>query len=274
MRSKNYIFILLLVVSITFVSAIEIDTSIKVNTVPNSTVNLAIKDSSGYWHHIKKDSGNDGSTLISFSIESSSYTMTLNLIKDNETVYQKRFEEEYLTGEFQEIDFYPKWYTPPKPDNETLVENITTENSTIQTNESTNEINPTEEKPEGKVTAFSVSNGEIKLSSRVLLYALGIIIIIVFIILFISWERKKPKKEKKIKVTKLSEINKINDDEIKKQEERIDNAKKELQQAQEELKKLRNPSLSKIEQAKNKLIEDQKELIRLREESKSQENKE
>jgi len=279
MRPKLFIFILLLVVPIAAVSAMEMPTSIKVNTVPDFNVTVSIRDTSGYYHFQTKDSGEDGSVLIGFEIESSSYdliSMTLKRAGQSEVTHFKRFEDEsYITGEFVERDFYPSWYTPPETEqgNETETSNETTEmnSTTNETLEGTENVTATN--GEQKLTAFSISDGEVKINGRILLYTLGIIVLVVLIILFIRWEKRKPKKEKKIKVTKLSEVKQKNDDDIKAQEEKIENAKKMLQEAQEELKKLKDPSLNKIEQAKKKLIEDQKELLRLRNEAKKSEQK-
>ncbi len=271
MRLKTYFFIFLLIASITTISAIEINTNIKVNAPANYTVHAAVKDSSGYWHHVKKDIGKSGNALIGFSIETLSYKLTLNLIKDGETVYTERFEEPFSTGEFQEFDFYPVWAPKPEPQNETI--NETEVNETNETSEILlNETNQTSKKKnKDKVTAFSVSDGVISINGRMILYTLGIIILAILVFLFIRWEKNKPKKEKKIRITKLSEIQEKSNEQIKGQEDKIEQAKKMLQEAQEELKKLKNKNSDKIEQAKKKLIEDQKELMRLREEARKSE---
>lgn len=280
MRSRNYFFILVLVLSLTFVSSMKLDTTIKVDTAPNFNVTISIKDTAGYYHFATKDSGADGSVLLGFTLETSSYelaTFTLKRFGDDDPAYFKRFDDEpYSTGDFVELEIYPKWYTPPEPENETLVtipENNTSENTTqeiaLNETETTNVTSP--KNKDHKLTAFSVSDGELRINGRVLLYALGLIFIGIFILLFIRWERKKPKQEKKIKITKLSEFQQINNEGIKQQEDKIEQAKKMLQQAQEELKKLKDPNMNKIEQAKKKLIEDQKELMKLREEAKKTE---
>jgi hypothetical protein len=280
MRLKTQLFVLILVLSLVSVSAIEMETLIKVNTAPNFNVTVAIKDTNDYYHFQTEDSGKEGFVKIFFEVETLEYELSTISIKrepDTEPAYFVRFDETYQAGQTQEIDFYPKWSPKPLSENDTL--NTTNETSTLETNNSSEDLNetlnetveqsPEKLNPEHKVTAFSITGGVISVSGRILYYVGGIVVLIIFLVFFIKWEKNRPKKEKKIKITKLSEIHEAKTEDIKKQEERIAEAKRMIQEAETEIKKIRNPNMNKIEQAKRKLIEDQRELMKLREEAKN-----
>jgi hypothetical protein len=274
-----------------FTTAIETETTIIVNTAPNFTVNAFFTEAnSGAYSVIEmmnENSTSDGKAIFVLVTSKPEFELKLNLKKDGETHYSDDFDgESFPTGETIELDFYPKWYPKPQP----KTENQTTESNETETiseetvlNETVDEViqqnlednseienNSEVKNSKEKVTALSISDGTISINGKTLAYAGGIIVLALILFLFIRWEMKKPKREKTIKVTKLSEIQQQKQEDtndIKTQEEKINQAKKMIKDAEEQINKLKNPNMTKIEEAKRKLIEDEKELIRLRRES-------
>lgn len=292
MREKIILPLIILFVITGFASAIETETTVIVNAPPNFTVNAFFTDANSEAYSViemmNENSGSDGKAIFIFTTSKLEFRLKLNLKKDGETHYSDNFGgESFQTGEAIELDFYPKWYPKPQPktENQTTGSNVTNETLSEETisNETAEEViqqnlennseieNSSEVKTsKEKVTALSVSDGTISINGKTLAYTGGIIVLALILFFFIRWEMKKPKQEKKIKVTKLSEIQQQkqeDSDDIKKQEEKIDEAKRMINEAEERINKLKNPNMTKIEEAKRKLIEDEKELIRLRRES-------
>ena len=283
---KSLVFVILAfaIFFLGFLSA-DISTTAVINTAPNYSILMRIYEIGGtqpITDSIYTASDGNGKSIVSFESPADEFEIEMWL-KDPETgtynLRHKRFEESFFAGVDFELDFYPSWYpieqiekarnSEPLSNQTEEVLNETTEtaNETVEENVSATET----------VTAHSISDSAFFRNKNVFYYIGGIIILAGLIILFFKYRKYRklnPREPKKVKVVKLSEMKKDSDEsspksgnDIKAQEEKIEAAKKMIQEAEDEIKKIKNPNRDKIEAAKKKLIEDQKELMRLREEA-------
>lgn len=282
-------FLLLFVLAImcaNFVNAYEV--TVQINTVPNFTVNAFFietrTDAFSAIAIVNEETGKDGIAIMNFSTNKNEFEVKLNLKKDGETFYSVKYNETFSSSQgLIELDFYPKWYQPKNTTNTTVTTQITAVNES-ESNQTLNEtlevstedsINETSSK--GRMTVFSVFDSEGKMNTTLFYYIGGIIILAALIIIFFKYrkyKRNNPQEPKQVKTIKLSELQQQqrfqtneNENKIRSQEEKISQAKNMIKEAEDELKRMRDPNINKIEAAKRKLIEDERELMRLRRES-------
>lgn len=275
MKKRLVLFSLLFgIFLLSFISAVS--TTVNVHTAPNFTVNAFFTDpNSDAYSTIKRmdiNSSSSGLAVFTFDTTKTEFEVKLNLRKDGETHYSVLYDEIFQTGGVIELDFYPKWSPEPVVVNETA---DIPENGTLDALENTTLINETSSK-KGILTALSISDGTLFKNKNFFYYVAGIIILAALFIFFFKYRKyrkENPREYKSVKVVKLSELKnppqQYSAGDIKNQEDKIEQAKKMIQEAEDELKRLKNPNVDKIEQAKRKLIEDEKELMRLRRESKN-----
>jgi hypothetical protein len=282
MEKKFVLILFILLILGSFASAT--DTQIIIHTIPGYKAMISFLNP-GYSYSLIESfhytANNDGDIKFVFSTNKDEFDVAIWLSKDGVAVTNKRFDETFNAGEKLELEIYPKWYTPPVNNitDVTDIPNITSDEvNEIISGEETNESNAeketlgeTSENPEKdrKVTALSIENGKVSISARIFYYVLGLIAIVIIIFLSIKEAKrgrfKKTSKPKEIKVTKLSEMNeakKSSSNSVEEQEKRIAEAKKKIEEAETELRKMKNED--KIAEVKKRLIEDEKELMRLR----------
>lgn len=279
------------ILSLNFISAYDV--VVQVNSVPNFTVNAFFIDTREDVFStvavINEETGRDGIAIMNFTTNKNEFEVKLNLRKDGETFYSKEYNETFSSSSgLIELDFYPKWYQPKNSTVATSANisetNTTTEITEAESNETENEtllIVPLESniknKTSDKVTVFSIFDSEGRLTNTFFYYIGGIIVLAALIIIFFKYRKYRknnPSEPKQIRTIKLSELqqqqrSQENDSEtkIRAQEQRINQARNMIKEAEDELKRMRQPNADKIEAAKRKLIEDEKELMRLRRES-------
>lgn len=306
MKVKIFLFLFISLALLGAVSAIDTPVTIKTVPNYNMKIAFLVPDSvygllgDGL---VYATADSTGQAKVTFSTSRENFEVKIWLKYDGETIMIKRFDEVYDSGVPLELELYPAWYTPPVKETETTNEteetetvnetNATVSGTTASTTEESEET-PKEETQETtpienvkvekeKVTAFSVQDGKVSISAKGFLYLLGLVVLAVLIFLGIKHshhvEKKLKemggnKKKKEIKVKKMSEMqnqqqqqNMSKSERLKSQEEKIENAKKMIEEAQEEINKMKNPRQDKIDEIKRKLVEDEKELIRLRRES-------
>lgn len=299
MRRKILLSVLFLFVIISFASA-SIPTTIVINTAPNHSLMIRMYNPGTVevLESMYKNSDEMGKLIISFDSPADEYDLEMWLKNPSTNTYDsdyahERFEETFTAGEGAELNLYPEWYhldefenltktntaevyanaTAGVETNETIQNNST--NETIEIPETIASTENKNNKTKEKVTALSISDGKVSISGNILYYVGGIIVLAVLIIIFLRWNRKRnqyPREPKPVKVVKLSEITqqvRKDDNEIKSQEDKIEAAKKMIRDAEEQIKRARNPNYDRIEAAKRKLIEDERELMRLRREARS-----
>ncbi len=290
MKSRFFLlFFVFVFLSLEFLSA-GFPTTIIVNTAPNYSVMARVYNPGETLAHLESIYGSadeNGVVIMTFEISEDQYELAMWL-KDPDTgnydLRYKRFEEVYITGHDFEINFYPGWYPLDQienTDNSNETEEISNETEEVL-NETINETSSlVDEQINGslkkeKVTALSISDGTLFSNKRFFYYVGGIIVLVVIIIFFFKYRKYRknnPREPKQVKVVKLSEMKGQQEqgkNDIPAQIEKIQEAKKMIQEAEEQIKKIQNPNMEKIEAAKKKLIEDQKDLMRLREEAKKE----
>ena len=119
-----------------------------------------------------------------------------------------------------------------------------------------------------KLTAFSISKDNVSISTQVLYYALGIIVLAVLLFIFLRKRKKRIPSNKEIKIKKLSELKKDKEERIKEQEDVVKEAEKKLDDAKKALDDIKKED--KISELKKKIIEEEKELMKLRREGKEE----
>ncbi len=299
MKKRLVLFSLLFgIVLINFLSAIS--TNIVVNTAPNYSIMARVYEVGGtqpVTDSVYVTSNEKGVSIINFELSIDDYDLEMWLRDPTTGSYNlrhERFEESYPAGVDFEMNFYPDWYpiediekinSGESLSNETTAVNETVvqspviladaENETVDVPEDTTLINETSSK-KGILTALSISDGTLFKNKNFFYYVAGIIVLAALFIFFFKYRKyrkENPREYKSVKVVKLSELKnppqQYNAGDIKNQEDKIEQAKKMIQEAEGELKRLKSPNVDKIEQAKRKLIEDEKELMRLRRESKN-----
>lgn len=298
MRNKIIllIFLAFAIISINFISA-DIATTVVVNTAPNYSLMARFfypGETLDYLEGIYTTSDANGVAILTFDLAEDQYEMALWL-KDPDTgnydLRYKRYDEIFNSGQDFTINFYPEWYhIDDYADIDIVQPNVTTETATQNTseiyNQTVNETIPAdtnmqqnnESSKRERVTALSISDGQISVTPKFFYYVGGIIILTAIVFFSFRYRRylkNNPKQPKEIRTVKLSElqqqqreIQRENSGSlIKEQEEKIQQARNMIREAEEELKRARNPSEDRIEAAKRKLIEDEKELMRLRREA-------
>lgn len=272
-RMKLVAFFALAILSLGSLNAVT--TTVNVHAPVNFTVNAFFTDpdSSAYSviQTINENTGDKGLAVLVLETSKDDFELKLNLRKDGETHYSEEYGI-FSTGGIIDLDFYPRW--SPKPEVTNEIENETVEeivNETLEVAEAGNET--VDEISSEKLTAHSISDSAFFRGNNIFYYLGGLIVLAGLIVLLFKYRKYRkhnPLEPKKVKVVKLSEMkemqNKSNDN-IKEQEDKIEEAKRMIEEAEEQIKKMKNKNNDKIEAAKRKLIEDQKELMRLREEA-------
>jgi len=278
MKVKIFFIFLLVLSVIGFASAIN--TTINIQTYASHTIFVTPLKTTGEYQVISQPvSGFTsvyGEKQVILDVNEIFHIYVL-VKKGENTVYFKKFNEQtYEAGGIYNLTVLPSGVNPPKkpeiieiaslPEDESN-ETINETNSTNQTdNKTTESENITTEKQE-KITGFAAK--EIKLTGKTLLYTGGTIVILIILSFLSRYLIKfKKKKPKEIKIKKLSEVHEEKKNQVEDQIKKIEEAKKMIQDAEHEIKRIRNPNYDRIEAAKRKLIEDQKELMRLRNEAK------
>lgn len=275
-RATIFLFVFLLLVG--FASAAM--TKIEVKTVPHADVNLNIKDyKTNEIFEVLVNSANEyGDANFIYDASENAFTIGY-FVRDQ---YGSKVKSGSLANQIAGTNIYieavPEGFkiieTPPEETekNETVIEepnstnaNSTKESNLIEETENSEVIENEEglEKTE-KVTAFSISKESVSISTQILYYAAGIIVLAILLFIFLRKRKKKIPSSKEIKVKKLSELKKDKEERIKEQEDVIKEAEKKLEDAKKELQSIKKED--KISDLKKKIIEEEKELMRLRKE--------
>lgn len=279
-KTRLVVFFAFAILSMGFLSAVT--TTVNVHAPVNFTVNAFFTDPSTNAYSViemmNEDTGSNGLAVLTLDTSKSEFELKLNLRKDGETHYSEDFGV-FPTGGIIDLDFYPRWSPKPEVVGETESVNESSEEIVNETIEEIVEVdNETgiNETSSEKLTAHSISDSAFFKGNNIFYYVGGLIVLAALIILFFKYRKYRkhnPREPKKVKVVKLSEMKEIQEksnDSIKEQEEKIEAAKKMIEEAEGQIKKMKNQNNDKIEAAKRKLIEDQKELMRLREEAKKE----
>ena len=284
MRGKLFLAVLLVLSVIGFASAVQ--TTINIQTYPSHTVYVTpIEPTDGFEAMSAPVSGFTsvyGKKQIILDLDENYFHLYIVVKDGDERVYYKKFEDQtYELGGIYNLVVLPPGVEPVKKPNVTNIivetENVSEENSSNQTETNTTEENITDEQntnettsPENQDVITGFASKEIKFTGKTLLYALGIIVLLAILFVAYRYVRRfnkanPPKKE--IKIRKLSEVHEEKKGQVDEQIKKIEEAKRMIQDAEHEIRRIKNPNFDKIEAAKKKLIEDQKELMKLRNEA-------
>lgn len=261
MVKKHFAFLILVIVCISFVSAI--DTNVNIKTLPGHEVQVsASKVGTVSFELLNSSKGTsdeygDASFVLSFN--EAKYNLFIYVKKEGKTILPPN-ESPYksydlISGKDVSIKLIPEWAefieTPKANNTNVSLENKTIGNETVLIKE-----NETEK------SGFSggVISEKIKgiFTNKIFYYAIGIVVLGIFVLVL---RGRKSKGAREIKVRKLSEMNSERDEHEKKSAE-VAAAERKMKEAQQELNRLKNAD--KIEEMENKLKKQQEELERLK----------
>jgi len=276
-----------------------VDTPIKIKTYSNHDIEMDFLKTSPLLilEKVKTSSGAEGETFVTFSNSEAVFDINAFVMKDGKKAVYKRF-----SGVEAGVPVCLNLFAG----SEEIVRDCAEALGAVEENET--ETNVTEEDPtaagdielepeeviiedvevieEGSVLtgAATSEEGSSILSTNILYYVIGIVLLLAVIFIGAVGMRKKIKtsRSKEIKVRKLSEMKEDKEDKeekkekIEDQKERLDESKekvddykkaieeaeKKVEEAQREIKKLKNAD--KISELKKRMIEDEKELMKLR----------
>lgn len=262
---------LILTIFILLVQLISaVDTEITVKTLPGHKIMIsALNPGEGYSliNSFHKDSGPTGEVSIILSSTVNYFDVAVWVKKDNQVILYKKFENGYPSGTPIVLELYPEWYVKEEVNNLSLEENTTISSENISSENIT--INETavilEEKTEQQNPSLggSVIFGEGFFSNNKIYYGIGIIALLAIITIFAIKIKNRSKEPREIKIRKLSDIQAEKKEKFQYAKKIIENAEKKINEAQEEIRSIKNKG--KIEEVKNKILEYEQELARLRE---------
>jgi hypothetical protein len=260
------------------------DTNVLIKTLPGYKAQISFLNP-GYAYSLINSyhytANTNGDIKFVFSSTKDKFDVKIWLTLDGVAITNKKFNDTYTAGQDITLEIYPAWYKPStNTTNETNTTSTTSSTTTNQTNvtttptltNTTNQTNTTifseiVNTKDKKVTALSIEDGKLSITPKIIYYVLGLIVIAMIIIFTV----KGIKKDKgvssyagdNIRIKKLSEFKKekqvLN---LKDEEKRIASAKRKIEEAESELRQMRNQD--KIIAAERKLAEDQRELARLK----------
>lgn len=268
MERKHFVFLFLVLMSISFVSAV--DTKIEIKTLPNHEVYLNIlnpTDETMYLKTIKNLSDYYGDTSFVYSSNLTKFDLKIILKKDGMRIYEKVFKEDFSAGVPISRIVAPEGSklleTPGKTtlnDTNVSLGNQTLENLALENQ--TEEEKVPENESEGNIVSstglFIFDKSKKLLSSNITYYVAAILI--VGLLAFVA-RRKFGGELRGIKIKKLSELNSEREEE-KRNNEKLREAERRLKEAQEEVSKLKNED--KIEEMEERIRRQQEELEKLR----------
>ena len=250
-----YLIMLLLVLP----GIIAIKTDITIKTKPDTLVSINVADPYSEEKIFNAFERADSSGMYITSFSTGLEKVNIEIVsKDNQNVIIGSQEyENYVSGNAIALNFIEEEQNESAVA-ETLEGNITAVNESSPNNvellESVNEI----EDNEAGITGLAV--GKI-LNKKVIYVVVGAILLAVVVFFGIRMKKKLSGK-KDIVVKKLSEMQEEKQEKIEDYKETIEKAEKKIREAQNEINSLRNQS--RIREMERKLQQDQAELRRLR----------
>ncbi|MBU2562770.1 MAG: hypothetical protein KKF68_03860 [Nanoarchaeota archaeon] len=250
---------------ITTVSAL--DTEITVKTLPFHEVQLTTSNPStstfSPFESFKEDSDEYGDVSFVFSSNEETFNIIIYVKKDGENIFSKPTQYfDVPAGEPLYYEILPSGVEPiptPVPVNET---NSSEANLTINESEPNLSVEEIVGETNQTKSNFSSMTGFVtsKVKEIPIKYLLVGVLFLGGALIFLVYNKKLRKKfmEKGDKKVERSSL-----------EDELRDAEKKIEEAQEEIKKIRETGKrqERIKEAKKKLIEDEKELMRLRGES-------
>ena len=272
MIKKVLVMLFLCVFLLQSVSAI--DTEIKLKVPSFVEVHLTVLDTSEGFSALsgphKIMAGYYGDVNFTYSGDESIFDLMVILKDDGQTIYSKKYRENYQAGENIYLEIAPSGYelleTPATEGNVVDSANLTNStNSTLDLNETNTTIEQESTNTTG-ISGFSIFKEGGLFSLKTLLYIIGAVLLL-GIALF-AFKFAQARKTRKIKVTKLSDIKpseSIDEDSAPKEESGVNKLIKEaedkLKEAQEEISGLKKEQ--RIKEIKEKMIKDKEELKEL-----------
>lgn len=261
---------LILTIFILLVQLISaVDTEITVKTLPGHKIMISALNPGEIYSLIQsfhEDSGAIGEVSVVLSSTVNYFDVAVWVKKDNQVILYKKFENGYPSGTPIVLELYPEWYIKEeKTNNLSLEENKTTssENTTIINETADIFEEKTEQQQNSPNLGGSVISGQGFLSDKRIYYGIGIFALLLIVAIFAIKLKNRSKKPREIKIRKLSDIQAEKKEKFQYAKKIIENAEKKINEAQEEIRRIKNQG--KIEEVKKKILEDEKELARLRE---------
>ena len=255
--------ILLLVLFAGMISATA--TTIVVKTVPVHEVKVTPFNSEkvGFesYAYLKNTSDSYGDATVLFDSSVAKFGIFITINKDGEKIYSEKLEDTFIAGEQINIRVAPDWFefieTPsPEP-----VANETEANKTETLNETESIANKTEESS-SLLTGNVFSEITNIFKNKILYYVLGgMILAIIGFFGFQQYLKMKDKLPREIKIKKLSEL-KQEQVQQGQEDEELRIAEEELRKAQEKIATLKNKD--KISELQKEIDQKQEELRKLR----------
>lgn len=254
--------LLVFVFSLTLVSATS--TEVFVKTMPYHEVQIVAfqpnVQSFNTLERITVESNEYGDALGVFSV-TTDFSLKIFIKKDNVKVLEETFVTAYPVGEKVHIEMFEPGYDPietpgwAKLGSEKEVEEVVEEENETVVEE---EVVEDEEGVTGAAVAEGVGNF---FTNKIFYYVLGGVILLAIVGFVIMKVVKMKGASKQIQVKKLSEIEKEQKEVIGDKMKLIQAAEKKIEEAKEDIKKIKNED--RISEARKKIEEDMKELERL-----------
>lgn len=273
MKKSLVISVLLVLAFVSFASAVT--TTLEVQTFSGHNIMVSALKPGSVYNLIESYytvSDYNGKATININTDNiDEFDLKVWIKKGNDVVVSKKFEG-FTAGQPINLEVYPDSYVKPTPVvNDTV--NVTENDTEVLNETNTTTENITENTvSQPSITGHSTSQdtGSTSFFSKNMVYIfVGIILLAAFIFMgMLSLKRRKSSYSDEdhddVKVRKLSDYleerkHHSGNDAYKKS---LDDAQRKLDEAQEEIRRLKNTD--KIEAAKKKLVEDERELMRLR----------
>lgn len=270
MVKKSILGLIVFLLIVQFV--IAVDTELTVKTVPEKRVDISVVRPNQVYSLIKSfhvNSDSNGDAKVTFSHDEETFNVRVWVKGDGVEIANKKFEEEYPTGESLILQLYPKWYSPPI--NETVLNETNSSAETNLTNVEENasdafipvEPNVENSQVNSSGTGAVILNNNFGYSSKVFYYAVGAVFLIIIFLFLGNFFLRKEKVNKEIKVKKLSEFNAERKEQLESGNYKgvIENAERKIEEAQKEINRLKNEG--KIKEIRERIERDQQELNKL-----------
>ncbi|MBS3094263.1 hypothetical protein J4474_01225 [Candidatus Pacearchaeota archaeon] len=249
---KLFLVICLIFFLITFISAIN--NEVKVKTMPEYEVELAIGEESGegnFWKFFSKIADEYGDAVFAFPTNELEFDLIVTIKKDNIKLSHPSLENPYKlennpSGEPIYLELVPSWFTLIKtPTNETEIseETITEINETeVLTNDAEKTAeNLTDENTEQSVTGLFTSEEKKGSSNKTFYYGIGVAgFLMMGAIAFITAKRVKLSRRRR----GLDHLDKILEDmnpkkDVRNKKDLIEDVKKKMQEIEEDITKMK-----------------------------------
>ena len=271
-RAILSLFILVLFAGV--ISAININTPIKIKTLPEHVVEVVVHDPNPsaflLYERFKNVSDKYGDISFVFSSEKQNFNLMIFVKKDGVKIISEKYAESYPAGKPIYIELAPSWFqlieTPSQINETNSSESITNATNTIINETEIDDKGIGEESDGGFMTGLTIfgENGFLLKNKIYFYYSAGIIVFlaVVFIIVRFIISRRAEGGSREIKVRKLSDLIHGKPEEKEDSNDVVESIERKMAEIQNDFQKIKKEM--KIKELKRRIIESEKELDKLK----------